>query len=607
MSKASREDEEAATGGAYDWRAVRRLAAYHKPYARPLAAAAGLTLVLTALRIAQPKFTQYAVDWYILPRDASGLRWLALAYAGVLLLTFAFTYLQTRLLEATALRVTCDLRVRLFEKFQRQELAYYDRTPLGRMLTRLTADTASVRQLCTSVVTGALSDILLLVAIIALMLSLDWRLTLLTLITVPPLFAVAGWFRRHVRRSYDEARVRFTRLYSFLHECVAGAPTVQLFGREAESLEKLDGLNRDLMRTNARISIYQAVFTPVTDLIGALGVAFVVWYGGLRLGHGAPVRDVLSLGALIAFVQYAQQLFYPVRDVLYRFNSLQSALVASHRIFSTLDLPVALAPPARRRAGRAAGRVEFRDVWFAYRGEEWVIKGISFVVEPGETVALVGHTGSGKTTIANLLMRFHDAQRGHVLFDGTDVRDWDARELRRNTALVLQDPVLFSGTLGGNINLGRDDVTPERVEWVKRELRLDDFFGRLPAGYETEVRGRAADFSPGQKQLIAIARAIALDPPLPILDEATSVIDAETERVIQRALGRLMHGRASLVIAHRLSTVRRADRIIVLDHGEIREQGTHRALLDAKGFYWQLYRLTLPSEPRPRSAADSGG
>jgi ATP-binding cassette subfamily B multidrug efflux pump len=599
MSKAAEAQEEESVGKVYDRRVVRFLATCLKPYARPLAAGFALTLALNALRITQPKFTQYAVDWYILPRNLSGLKWLALAYAGVLFLSFVLTYLQTLLLETVALRVTRDLRVRLYEKFQRQELAYYDRTPVGRMLARLTADVASVRQLFTSVVTGVFSDVLLIVFIIALMLSLNWRLTLLTLLTIPPLFAIAAQFRRRARRSYDAARTRFARLYSFLNERVSGAATVQLLNREEESLQKFDALNRDLMHTNTELAFQQAVFGPITEVVGVLGIALLIWYGGLRMSRDQPLSDVLSLGALIAFVQYAQQLFYPVRDVLNRYNSLQSALVASHRILNTLDLPVGLQQTARPRVGRASGRVEFRDVWFAYRGEEWVLKGVSFAVEPGETVALVGHTGSGKTTITNLLMRFHDAQRGHVLFDGTEVRDWDARALRRNTALVLQDSALFSGTLESNITLGREGITPERVEWVKRELHLDRFFGRLPAGYRTEVRGRGLGISQGQKQLIAIARALALDPPLLILDEATSVIDTETERVIQRAIHRLTRGRTSLVIAHRLSTIRRAARIIVLDHGTIREQGTHQSLLDARGHYWQLHRLTQPDAPPP--------
>jgi len=590
-----------------DHRVVRRLASYLKPHAAQFAAVLGLTLALVGLRVAQPKFTQYAVDWYILPRNVSGLRWLALAYAVVLLLTFAFTYLQIRLLEAVGLRVTRRLRIQLFEMYQRKELAYYDRTSVGQMLARLTADVGSVRQFYTSVVTGVFSDLILITGIVAVMLSLNWRLTLITLITVPPLFAIAEWFRKHVRHAYDVARGRFTLMYSFMHERVSGAPVVQLFGRERESMEKFDRLNSDLMQTNTLINFYQAVFSPITDLIGAAGVALIIWYGGLQLGQEGPLRDALSLGALIAFVQYAQQLFYPVRDVLYRFNTLQSALVAAQRIFETLDLPVGLPPPVHPRTGRATGRIEFQDVWFAYQGEDWVLKEVSFVVEPGETVALVGHTGSGKTTITNLLMRFHDAQRGRVLFDGTDVRDWDIRELRRNTGLVLQDSVIFSGTLESNITLGRDGVSAERVEWVKRELQLDQFFGGLPEGYQTEVRGRGDKISPGQKQLIAIARALAFDPPLLMLDEATSVIDVETECIVQRALSRLMRDRTSLVIAHRLSTVRRANRILLLDHGELREQGTHQSLLDAKGLYWQLHQLTLPVPSEPLSRAGGAG
>jgi ATP-binding cassette, subfamily B, multidrug efflux pump len=584
--------EEEAIGKTYDWQVTRRLMRYLKPYLRALLPALGLTLVLNLLRILQPKFTQYAIDWYITPGNINGLKWLALVFLAVLLVTFALSYAQTVLLESVGQRVMYDLRSELYRKLQRQEVAYYDRNPVGRVMTRLTSDVDALNELFTSGVIDVLGDLVMIAAIIGMMLYMDWQLTLVALVTVPMLIFATSWFRKGARRGYDRVRTRLARINAFLQERLSGAQTVQIFNAEGKSLRQFHDINHDYRNANVETIFYYAVFFPLVDLIGAVGVAVIIWYGGwLTMGHTSG-NSALTIGALVAFIQYSQALFQPIRDISDKYNVLQAAVVASHRIFRTLDLPVAVTTPAEpKKTGRAAGRIEFEDVWFAYKEDEWVLKDVSFVVEPGQSVALVGHTGSGKTTITNLLMRFYDVQRGRVMLDGVDVRDWDLQALRENFAVVLQDVFLFSGTIESNIRLGQESITDERVRWAAGEVHADRFIQRLHEGYKTEVKERGAGLSVGQKQLISFARALAFDPALLILDEATSSIDTETERLIQQAIERVMRGRTSVVVAHRLSTIQRAERIIVLHHGEIREQGTHQQLLSQRGLYWRLYKL----------------
>ncbi len=584
--------EEESIGKTYDFEIARRLLKYLKPYLRALVPALALTLGLNLLRITQPKFTQYAIDWYITPRNLGGLKWLALVFLGVLLVTFLLSYFQTVLLESVGQRVMYDLRSELYQKLQRQEVAYYDRNPVGRIMTRLTSDVDALNELFTSGVIDVLGDIVMIFGIIGMMLWMDWRLTIVTLVTVPMLFAATTWFRKHARRGYDRVRTRIARINAFLQEHLSGAQTVQIFNGEQRSLKNFHNINDDHRNANIETIFYYSVFFPLVDLIGAIGVALIIWYGGWRVMHNTPINTVLSLGALVAFIQYSQQLFQPIRDISDKYNVLQAAVVASHRIFKTLDLPIAIkTPDAPKKQGRAEGRIEFQNVWFAYKEDDWVLKDVSFVVEPGQSIALVGHTGSGKTTITNLLMRFYDVQRGRVLLDGVDVREWDLHSLRENFAVVLQDVFLFSGTVESNIRLGHSEITEERIRWAAREVHAERFIERLHDGYKTEVRERGAGLSVGQKQLISFARALAFDPALLILDEATSSIDTETEQFIQQAIERVMLNRTSLVVAHRLSTIQRADRIIVLHHGEIREQGSHQALLAMRGLYWKLYKL----------------
>src|SRR6266571_4738665 len=592
--------EEEAIGKTYDFQVARRLLGYLKPYIRLLIPALILTLLLNLFGILQPLFTRFAIDWYILPKRTEGVGLFALAFVASQFLRFIFSYFQVVLLNTVGQYAMYDLRREIYGKLQHQEISYYDRNPVGRIMTRLTADIDALNELLTSGVTDLLGDLVMIVAIIAVMVYMDWRLTLVTLLTVPMLVAATTWFRKGARRGYDLVRTRIARIYAFLQEHFSGAQTVQIFNAEAKSLRRFAKINDEHRNANVDTIFYYAVFFPLVDFIGAVGIALVIWFGGYRV-----MQHALSLGGLVAFIQYSGFLFQPIRDISDKYNVLQGAVVASHRIFQTLDQPILITTPAKPlKKGRAEGRIEFENVWFAYKDEDWVLKDVSFTVSPGQSVALVGHTGSGKTTITNLLMRFYDVQRGRVLLDGVDIRDWDLQSLRKNFAVVLQDVFLFSGTLEGNIRLGREDISEDRVKWAATEVYADRFIQRLRDGYKGEVKERGAGLSVGQKQLISFARALAFDPALLILDEATSSIDTETEQLIQQAIERVMRNRTSVVVAHRLSTIQRADKIIVMHHGEIREQGSHQDLLALHGLYWKLYKLQYSDPSRLAPATE---
>ena len=590
--------EEDAIGKTHDFRIARRLLRYLKPYWPMVAGALSLTLFANILLSTQPYFTKIAVDDFITPQRTDGIWLFALAFFGVFLLRFVSSYIQEVLLNNVGQRVMYDLRSEIFTKLQRQEVAYFDRYPVGRIMTRLTSDVDALNEMFTAGVIDVLGDLVVIVAIVAWLFAIDWKLAVVSLITVPLLFTCTNWFRKHARTGFDKVRTRNAKLNAFLQEYLSGAQTVQLMNAEKKAQRRFREINDDYRNANIETIYYYAVFYPLVDFIGAVGIAAVIFFFGYEYITGVSAAgDALKIGVLASFVQYSIYLFQPIRDLSDKFNVLQAAIVASHRIFVLLDLEIDVKSPEKpKKTGKARGLIEFKDVWFAYKDEEWVLKDVSFKMNIGESIALVGATGSGKTTVTNLLMRFYDVQRGSVLLDGVDVRDWDLNALRSNFAVVLQDVFLFSGTIEDNIRLGRKDIDQERIKWAATEVRADDFIERLQGKYGFQVRERGAGLSVGQKQLVSFARALAFDPTILILDEATSSIDTETEQLIQRAVDRVMAERTSLVVAHRLSTIQKCDRIMVFHHGELRESGTHNELLAARGLYWRLYKLQYSDE-----------
>ena len=596
--EAKKYHEEDEIGKTYDLKVARRLIRYIKPYWPLAAVALVLTLLANVLLSTQPYFTKVAVDQFITPKNTDGIWLFAAMFFGVFLLRFIFSYAQEILLNNVGQRVMFDLRTELFTKLQRQEVAYYDKYPVGRTMTRLTSDVDALNEMFTSGVIDVLGDLVVIVAIITWLFAINWKLAIASLVTVPLLFVCTNWFRKHARRGFDRVRTRNAKLNAFLQEYISGAQTVQLMNAERKALSRFRAINDDYRNANLETIYYYAVFYPLVDFIGAIGIATVIFfYGYDSMGALAIGQQALTIGVLASFIQFSQYLFQPIRDLSDKFNVLQAAIVASHRIFILLDRDIEVTSPAKpKRAGKARGEIEFQNVWFAYKENDWVLKDISFKIRAGESVALVGHTGSGKTTVTNLLMRFYDVQEGRILVDGVDVREWDLHDLRSNFAVVLQDVFLFSGTIENNIRLGNQAIAAERVEWAAKEVRADEFVTKLKDGYYSEVRERGAGLSVGQKQLISFARALAFDPKILILDEATSSIDTETEQLIQRAVERVMAKRTSMVVAHRLSTIQKCDRIMVFHHGELRESGSHNELLAHRGLYWRLYQLQYSDE-----------
>jgi ATP-binding cassette subfamily B multidrug efflux pump len=585
--------EEEEIGKTYDLRVIRRLLRYLKPYWHIAVVALVLTLLSNILLSLQPRFTQSAVDDFIVPKQADGIWLFALAFFGLFLFRFVFSYFQEILVNHVGQRVMFDLRTEIFTKLQNQEVSYYDKHPVGRIITRLTSDVDALNELFTSGVIDVLGDLVIIFAIIGMMFWTDWKLALVTLVTVPLLFTATNWFRKHARRGFDRVRTRTAKLNAFLQEHISGAQTVQLFNAEPKAQKRFHDINDDYRNANIETVYYYAIFYPLVDFISAVGIAAVIFaFGYEYLSIVAAGGTGLTIGILAAFIQYSGMLFQPIRDLSDKFNIFQAAIVASHRIFILFDMPVEIETPKEpKKSGKAVGDIEFQNVSFAYKKEDWVLKDVSFTVKAGESIALVGATGSGKTTVTNLLMRFYDVQKGRILLDGVDLRDWDLQSLRENFAVVLQDVFLFSGTIEDNIRLGKKEITDERTVWAAREVHAAEFVERLENGYKTELKERGAGLSVGQKQLISFARALAFDPKILVLDEATSSIDTETEQLIQAAVERVMRERTSFVVAHRLSTIQNCNRILVFHHGELRESGTHHELLAMRGLYWRLYQL----------------
>jgi len=570
----------------YDRTLLRRLLRYLRPYWAPVLASFLLIVVMAGLDLVGPYLTKVAIDRYIRQGNASGLDTIALLYLGSLLLAFVVRFGQVFILQMTGQKVMMDLRREIYAHLQRLHVGFFDQNPVGRLMTRVTTDVDAVNELFTSGVVTVFGDLFTLFGIMGVMVAMNWKLALVTFSVIPLFFVVTNWFRAGSRATFREVRRWVARINAFLQENITGMPVVQLFRREERNREAFAAINRQHTDANLAQIFYYAVFYPAIELLAALATALIILYGGWRV-----IAGTLTLGALVAFIQYSERFWRPISDLSEKFNILQAAMASSERIFTLLDTePKVVAPHKPVHLETVRGRVGFENVTFGYQPGTPVLQDIDFTVEPGKSVALVGATGAGKTSIISLLTRFYDVDQGRVTLDGVDVRALDPAQLRSSLALVLQDVHLFSGTIASNIRLG-SAIPDERVKEAARAVHAHRFIEALPQGYATEVRERGATLSVGQKQLLSFARALAHDPRVLILDEATSSVDTETEALIQDALRVLLQGRTAIVIAHRLSTIQHVDEILVLHKGRVRERGTHQELLAQRGLYWRLYQL----------------
>lgn len=588
--------EEEVLGKAYDSRLMKRLLSYLGPYKLQVAVSVALLLTISVLELVGPYITKLAIDKYIADKNAAGLNHMAALFLGVLLFQFVLEFGQAYLLQWIGQRVMYDLRAKLFSHLQRLSLSFFDRNPVGRLVTRLTTDIESLHEMLSSGVVAIFGDIFTLTGIVIFLLALNWELALVAFSVLPLLFYATFRFRRRVRETYRDIRIRIAKINGFLQENIVGMPVVQIFNRERYTFDHFDKLNDDHLQAHLQTIFYYAVFFPTVQLISSLALALIIWYGGSEV-----LRGMLTLGSLVAFIQLAQRFFRPISDLSEKYNIMQSAMASSERIFKLLDTkPQIVAPFDPTSIGRVRGDISFDHIWFAYKGDEFVLRDVSFEVKAGERIAIVGHTGAGKTTLTNLLARFYDVTRGAIRVDGIDIRDLDPQDLRRHIGIVLQDVFLFAGTVEYNIRLGNEEIAESRIRQAAQDVHAQRFIQHLPGGYQEEVHERGSTLSVGQRQLLAFARALAFDPAILVLDEATSSVDTETELLIQDALQRLMRGRTSVIIAHRLSTIQNADRIIVMHKGQIREMGNHQELLAQGGIYYRLYQLQYADQERPR-------
>jgi ATP-binding cassette subfamily B protein len=574
-------------GKAYDSKLMKRLLGYVKPYKKYVVLAILMNIVVAALGPLRPYLTKVAIDDYIALNDYDGL----FLISGVLLATLLFQsviqYYLTYYTQLMGQKIIYDLRVSIFSHVQRLALRFFDKTPIGRLVTRTTNDVEALNELFSSGIVMVFSDVFQIFWILVFMFFMSWDLSLVTLSVLPILIYATFLFRRKVREAYRDVRFHLARLNSYMQEHVTGMNVVQIFSKEKDELIKFSGINADHRKANIDSIFYYAVFYPIVELLSSLAIALIIWYGG-----GEVVQNALTIGVLFAFIQFTEMFFRPIRDLSEKYNIMQTAMASSERIFKLLDNKTFIKNPDKPKdLKRVKGEIEFKDVWFAYNPEEYVLKNISLKINPGETIALVGHTGAGKTSIINILTRFYDIQKGKILIDGVDISEIDKRELRKYISIVLQDVYLFSGTIKSNISLGSPEISDERVIEAAKIVGADKFIEKLPNKYDEEVKEKGATLSVGQKQLISFARALAYNPQVLILDEATSSVDTETEILIQQAIEKLLVGRTSIVVAHRLSTIQNADKIVVMHKGEIREIGTHQDLLAKQGIYYKLYQL----------------
>jgi ATP-binding cassette subfamily B protein len=673
--------EEEVLGKAYDSRLMRRLLTYLRPYRWQVAVAIVSIILKSFADVLGPYLVKVAVDRYLAPAKGStsgmwnwlspkpltGMAQISTIYFGLLIFTFVLEFLQTYYMQWTGQQIMFDLRSQIFRHLQRMHVAFYDKNPVGRLVTRVTTDVDALNEMFTSGVVSIFEDLFVLAGILGIMLCMNWKLALITFAVLPFIVFATKIFRDKVRDSYRRIRTAIARINSYLQEHVSGMVVLQLFNRERRAYNRFKEINRGHMDAFKDAILAYSVYYPIVDLFSSVAIASVIWWGGqdvirkisvttlefTRHPLGLrPVAAAASLGVLIAFTQYAMRFFRPIMDFSEKYNILQSAMAASERIFKMLDTPMEVVSPAVTKKPEGPGRIEFDHVWFAYReiAEEgkdhgdgndhvgtaafgrpaerssaaarngnalengttpdWVLRDVTFAIEPGETVAVVGHTGAGKTTLISLLLRFYDVQKGAVRIDGVDVKDMDLGDLRARFGVVLQDPFLFSGTIGTNIRLGTQRIEDAHIRQAAEDVNLGDFIRALPNGFDEEVRERGSTLSTGQKQLISFARALAHEPRILILDEATSSVDTETEFKVRDALARMVEGRTSLIIAHRLSTIQRADKIIVMHKGQLREMGTHQELLAHRGIYYKLYQLQYKDQEisvaRALSPANAG-
>ena len=599
-----------------DPRLAGRLLGYLRPYKLRAGLSVFLVILSSLAEVAGPAIVAVAIDLFVMPgQGTSGLseqagRWLAnsgwnltpldgITVASIIYLVtltggFVLLYTQMVLMNMMGQYIMFDLRKQIFGRLQKLDVQYYDRNPVGRLITRVTTDVDALNEMFTAGFVAIFGDIFVLAGIIGMLFWLNWRLALVLFSVIPFLVLASLWFRTGARRTYRMVRARIASINAFLQEHIGGMAVVQLFNRQAMESSKFEELNAKHRDANIESIFYYSVFYPVVEIVQSVGIALIVWYGG-----GQVVRDTLTVGALVAFFQYAQRFYEPISDLSEKYNILQAAMAASERIFKLIDTPHRIEDAASPREIGELETIEFRNVWFAYNEPEWVLKDVSFHVRRGERLALVGHTGAGKTTVTNLLLRFYEPQKGQILINGIDVREVRIETLRRMFAIVQQDVFLFSGSVAENISLGEPSIGREAVEAAAVRVQADRFIRRLPAAYDAEIRERGAGLSVGEKQLLSFARALAFDPPVLILDEATSSIDSETERLIQEAIEVLMSGRTTVAIAHRLSTIRSANAILVFHHGEIRERGSHEELIRQDGIYRRLYEIQYREERAP--------
>jgi ATP-binding cassette subfamily B multidrug efflux pump len=579
--------EEEVLGKAYDSRLMKRMLKYLRPYVWHVALAILMSILVSGMEAIRPWFTKHAVDVDIAQRDMHGLLITALLFLAVLIVRGVVQYLNTYLTQWIGQRTIYDLRMQLFEHLQNLGLKFFDRNPIGRLITRVTNDIEVLNEMFSSGIVMVFSDVFTIIGILYFMFSMSWQLALVSLSVLPLLFYGTFLFRKKAREAYREVRIQIARINAFMQEHITGMVVDQIFNREKKSFNKFEKINKAHRDANINSIFYYALFYPGVELIGALAVGLIVWYAGVN-----ALAGTITLGTVMAFLQFNEMFWRPIRDLSEKYNIMQTAMASSERVFRLLDdrtiIPEPVSPiplPTIR------GEIEFRNVWFAYNDTQYVLKDVSFRIAPGETVAIVGATGAGKSSTINLLSRFYDINKGQILIDGVDIRSVRTDELRKHIAVVLQDVFLFAGDIKSNITLGDESIPFEQVTSAAEIVGANRFIERLPSGYDAEVKERGATLSVGQKQLISFARALAYDPRILILDEATSSVDTETELLIQAAIKRLLRDRTSIVIAHRLSTIQSADKIIVLHKGEIREVGTHQELLALGGVYYKLYQL----------------